>query len=387
MIEILCKGDWLMKEETPDIKELQQRIDELEKLLRVSMVLNSSLRLEDVLVMVLDQAMDTLQAEAGTLWLFTEDGTELLPLVARGPKADALKGLRLKRKEGLAGQVADSMDPVLISDVSKDPRWAKRFDDATGFVTRSLLCVPMINKDKSIGCLQLINKQGGQLFSERDLHLSMSLAGQSAVVIENSQLYSRLDLLLTSLIRTLSSALDARDPYTKGHSERVSKYSVAIAKGMGLPPEELDSIEKIALLHDIGKIGVRDNVLLQQGPLDDEQWEMMKSHTVVGARILNSIEPKSLVGEWMKGALYHQERYDGRGYPHGIAGEEIPLVARIIAVADTFDAMTTDRPYRKGRSFQEAYEEIQRCSGSQFDPIVVDAFQNAADIIKEMSGK
>lgn len=376
-----------MKEDSSTVKELQQRIDELEKLLRVSMVLNSSLRLEDVLVMVLEQAMDTLQAEAGTLWLFTEDGTELLPLVAKGPKADALKGLRLKRKEGLAGQVADSMEPVLVSDVTNDPRWAKRFDDATGFVTRSILCVPMINKNKSIGCLQLINKQGGQLFTERDLHLSMSLAGQSAVVIENSQLYSRLDLLLTSLIRTLSSALDARDPYTQGHSERVSKYSVAIANHMGIPAEELDNIEKIALLHDIGKIGVRDNVLLQQGPLNDEQWEMMKSHTTVGARILNSIEPKSLVGDWMKGALYHQERYDGKGYPHGIAGDEIPLVARIIAVADTLDAMTTDRPYRKGRSFQEAYEEIRRCSGSQFDPEVVAAFEQAGETLRKMVNK
>lgn len=370
-----------MTGEQKEIQELQARIDELEKLLQVSMVLNSSLRLEDVLIMVLDQAMDTLAAEAGTLWLFTEDVEELLPLVARGPKADGLKGLRLKRGEGLAGQVADSMDPLLISDVTGDPRWAKRFDDSTGFVTRSLLCVPMINKDKSIGCLQLINKQGGRLFSQRDLYLSMSLAGQSAVVIENSQLYSQLDLLLTSVIRTLSSALDARDPYTRGHSERVSRYSVAIAKGMGLPPVELDSIEKIALLHDIGKIGVRDNVLLQQGPLDDEQWKMMKNHTIVGARILDTIEPKSLVGEWMKGALYHQERYDGKGYPHGIAGEDIPLVARIIAVADTLDAMTTDRPYRKGRSFDEAVTEIKKCSGSQFDPKVVAAFLNSQELI------
>lgn len=337
--------------------------------------------------MVLDQAMETLQAEAGTLWLYTEDGTELLPLVARGPKADALKGLRLKRGEGLAGQVAETMEPVLVSDVTKDPRWASRFDASTGFVTRSILCVPMVNKGKCIGCLQLVNKLGGQLFSERDLHLSMSLAGQSAIVIENSQLYSRLDLLLTSLIRTLSSALDARDPYTRGHSERVSRYSVAIARAMGLPEKELEDIEKIALLHDIGKIGVRDHVLLQQGPLTDEQWEMMKSHTTVGARILGAIEPKSLANEWMKGALYHQERFDGRGYPHGLAGKDIPLVARIIAVADTLDAMTTDRPYRKGRSFEEAYAEILRCAVSQFVPEVVAAFEKAAPAIREMMGK
>lgn len=368
-------------------QELQQRIEELEKLLRVSMVLNSTLRLEEVLVMVLDQAMDTLQAEAGTLWLFTEDGAELLPLVARGPKGDALKGLRLKRGEGLAGQVADSMEPILVSDVTKDPRWASRFDAATGFITRSILCVPMVNKGKSIGCLQLVNKLGGQLFTERDLHLSMSLAGQSAVVIENSQLYSRLDLLLTSLIRTLSSALDARDPYTRGHSERVSKYSVAIARAMDLPEKELEDIEKIALLHDIGKIGVRDDVLLQQGPLNDEQWKMMKSHTTVGARILGAIEPQSLAREWMKGDLYHQERYDGKGYPQGLAGKDIPLVARIIAVADTLDAMTTDRPYRKGRSFEEALWEILRCAGTQFDPEVVAAFEKAAPVIQEMMGK
>jgi len=205
------------------------------------------------------------------------------------------------------------------------------------------------------------------------LYIVLAFAGQAAISLENSRLYTWQGMLLNSLIRVLASSLDARDPYTHGHSERVSQYSVIIGKGLGFSPEELELLERAALLHDVGKIGIRDNVLLQR-PLSSEEWNIMKMHPEIGAHILADLEPRQLAEGIYEGAMYHQEKFDGSGYPRGVKGYDIPLVGRIIAVADTFDAITTDRPYRKGAGFAEALKEISRCSCTQLDPEIANVF-------------
>jgi putative nucleotidyltransferase with HDIG domain len=345
-------------------------------ILETSLLLNSQLELDRLLDLVLEKAIEVVEAEAGTLWLVEDDGF-LVPVVARGPKADALKGLRLEPGEGMAGQVVADNKPRLVEDVRRDPAWAKRFDQATGFATVSLLCIPLRARREVIGCLQLVNKRGQRQFSPYDQEIAMAFAGQAAIALENSRLYTWQNQLLNSLIRVLASALDARDQYTRGHSERVSRYSVLAAREMGLNAAELEMLERVALLHDVGKIGIRDAVLLQEGPLDQEKWQIMKSHTEIGARILAGVKPAHLAGKMYEGALCHQERHDGGGYPRGLKGGEIPLFARLIAAADAFDAITTDRPYRKGASFSKALEEIDRCAGAQFDPEVAQAFVRA----------
>lgn len=323
--------------------------------------------------------MEVAAAEAGTLWLVEEDGY-LAPLMARGPRADSLKGLRLAPGEGLAGQVVERNEPRLVEDVTKDPAWAGRFDQTTSFVTRSILCVPLRARAKVIGCLQLINKlSDNSLFGQDDLELALAFAGHAAIALENGRLYSQLHTLLHSLIGALTSSLDARDPYTHGHSERVARYSLMIGRELGFTAEEMANLERAALLHDIGKIGIRDHVLLQEGPLDKEKYEIMKTHPQIGARILEDVTPRSLVRGIYEGALYHQEKCDGTGYPQGLKDGEIPLVGRIISVADTFDAITTDRPYRKGAPVPEALAEIRRCAGTQFDPQVAAAFCRAME--------
>lgn len=169
----------------------------------------------------------------------------------------------------------------------------------------------------------------------------------------------------------LLAALDTRDTETEGHSERVAAYTMAMANRLNLSAEELTNIERGALLHDIGKIGVPDSILYKPGPLTPEEWEIMKQHPVIGYRMcmkIDALRPAAPI------VLHHHERWDGQGYPYGLAGEAIPLGARIFAIADTLDAMTSDRPYRKALSFAEAREEIIRCAGKQFDPEMVKLF-------------
>ncbi len=177
--------------------------------------------------------------------------------------------------------------------------------------------------------------------------------------------------LIRESIETFTGFIDAKDPYTNGHSNRVAKYTRAIAEEMGYSGEELDRIYYIALLHDCGKIGVPDSILKKPDKLTDEEFEVIKSHTVRGGEILSRFKSLKDVGE---GALYHHERYDGRGYPEGKAGEDIPLIARMICVADSFDAMNSNRVYRKKLTPEMIVEEIEKNKGKQFDPKIADVF-------------
>ncbi len=353
----------------------EPKLENMQTLWQVVKLLNSSLNLKKVLEMALDQAMKVVDAEAGTLWLINAEEPDILePVIAKGPKADGLKGFRLKVGEGMAGWVTEHRTSQFVMDVQNDERWSQKYDQKSGFVTRSLLCVPLITQTDCIGCLQLINKLGDKLFDENDLELCESLSGVIAVAIENGRLYTDLQMMLTGILQTLSSAIDARDPYTQGHSQRVSEYSVVIGKALKMSANGLEILQRAALLHDVGKIGVRDHVLLKQGPLNDEEYAAMKEHPRFGEKILADINPKRLVEDLRIGASYHHERYDGRGYPYNIAEEEIPLIARIIAIGDAYDAMTSDRPYRKALPKAIALEEIGRNKGSQFDPALADLF-------------
>jgi putative nucleotidyltransferase with HDIG domain len=180
--------------------------------------------------------------------------------------------------------------------------------------------------------------------------------------------------LFMDSIEMIAAAVDAKDPYTKGHSGRVSQYSVMLAKELGLPEEEVSKIRVSATLHDVGKIGVEDRVLKKPGVLTNEEFEIMKRHTVMGYEIVRQVKQ---LEEMLPGIRWHHEALNGKGYPDGIRGDEIPLMVRIIAVADTFDAITTDRPYQAGRDFPAAIEILLKHAGSKYDPIVVDALQAA----------
>jgi len=237
------------------------------------------------------------------------------------------------------------------------------------------LLVPLIHKGQPVALLTLGLKRGDLPYSSEDLTLLRTVAGQLAIATENAQLYGRMRDLYLSGIRTLAATVDAKDSYTHGHSERVAAYARAIALTLELPQLDVETIELAGLLHDIGKIGIPDAVLQKPGRLDPDERTMIEQHADLGARILSDNPALMPLVPLVR---HHHERYDGEGYPSGLLGAEIPLGAAIIGVADTFDTMTTDRPYRRAPGLEEARREIIRCGGHQFDPRVVTAFLRAS---------
>ncbi|CAG1065576.1 Cyclic di-GMP phosphodiesterase [uncultured bacterium] len=236
---------------------------------------------------------------------------------------------------------------------------------------RPVLLAPMIINREAVVILGLVGRPGGAEISGDALTLVLNLTAKASLKLENIALSENIFSSIIGALNSLINALDARDTYTRDHSHRVTRYAVEIAKAMECPQEVVDSISFAGPLHDIGKIGVRDEILLKKGGFTDEEREIMKTHVVRGEEILR---PLNLLVSEKAVVLYHHERWDGGGYPKGLAGCEIPLVARIFSVADTFDAMTSTRPYRQALSLEVAKEEIVRCRGTQFDPEVVDAF-------------
>lgn len=238
-------------------------------------------------------------------------------------------------------------------------------------LTSPLFLIPLTINDEVFGILSLSNKADGTAFTDDEVSLAITFAKKAAMRIENNALY---EVFYNNLINTLKSlvmSIEARDSYTKQHSERVTSISLQIADVMNLGEDERDAIRFGGYLHDIGKIGVRDTVLLKPGRLTPEEVSEIRMHPVIGDNI---IKPIKFFPRERELILHHHENFDGSGYPDGLAGEEIPLIVRILTVADTYDAMTSSRPYRRARSHDFAIEELKRCSNSQFDGDVVRAF-------------
>jgi HD-GYP domain-containing protein (c-di-GMP phosphodiesterase class II) len=247
----------------------------------------------------------------------------------------------------------------------------------------SVVCIPSYFRDELLGMLLLGEKKNGKNFNRKELDFFLALASDVAMAMRNAQLFHDLELELDRKRRlfmnttiALAAAIEAKDHYTRGHTSRVTNLSIELAKKLSLTDSKLqqkqffDDLQVASLLHDIGKIGVPEHILNKMGPLSDEERRRMQEHPLVGVTILHPIKEleNSIVG-----VKYHHERYDGTGYPEGLKGNQIPLIAAIISVADAYDAITTDRPYRHCLAKAEAVQEIMRYSGTQFDPKVTAA--------------
>ncbi|MBE9503234.1 MAG: response regulator [Proteobacteria bacterium] len=342
------------------------KLSTLGPLFEVSESLHQKVHIEEVLETIVKIVGRETQADRISIML--KEDNHLVIVAAKGLDKDFGKGFRLKMGKGPAGKVAERGLPMLLSE--GDPQ-----TDLLREELSSALILPLKVKDEILGVLNITKFKGNRpLFSKSDQDLMSVVAGQAASALKNAKLVENLNELFLATVKSLSKAIDTKSPWTAGHSERVTTCAMMIGKAMGLDDKELETLELAGFLHDIGKIGTPESILDKAGKLSEEEYGAMKRHPGAGAEILSDI--KELKGV-IPAIKYHHERYDGRGYPEGKKGDDIPLFARIMSVADTYDAMASDRPYRKGKSDEEIIDEFQACSGSQFDPHVVGAFIEA----------
>jgi HD-GYP domain-containing protein (c-di-GMP phosphodiesterase class II) len=356
--------------------------EQLKALLRASHHLGHLENEEELLHSILNDAVSTLDAQRGAIVLAdTPDGPLKLRALASGHSGIAGRACF---SQNLAWRCFSLGESILCSSVDEDPELAMARSIAEGTMS-SLLCVLLRTPRKRLGVLHLDRGPMQKAFSKDDLHLADALAASVSAGIESAQLLRKQRELFLSTITILAQAVELRDNYTGGHTARVTAYSLLLAQELNLPPEELEQIKIGTPLHDIGKIGIDDAILRKPGKLTPDEFEAMKTHTTKGAKILEQVPDLHAI---IPIARSHHERWDGKGYPDGLKGEQIPRLARIVAVADAFDAMTSDRPYRQGMPAEAAFAELEKQKGKQFDPNLAVAFLRIRQrIIQEMQAE
>jgi HD-GYP domain-containing protein (c-di-GMP phosphodiesterase class II) len=370
---------------------MQEKVQQLEYITEFSALLNSALDTNIVREKALEATCKLLRCETASLFLVDRNKAELYWETALGEIGKELqRTVRLPiNNRSIAGYVAMTGESAVVNDLENDPRHFKSATKkADAFVARNMVCVPLRIRGETIGVLQALNKVSSisvarnpsktqalfPFFHDDDRKLLEALSHQVSIAVENSRLYENLKKSFFDTVEAMAEAIEKKDHYTGGHTKRVVYYSLCISKYLNLTAEELERVRLGALLHDVGKIGIEDKILKKQSPLDDDEWTIMQKHPGLGFDIMSRVESlKDVIG----GMHFHHERWDGKGYPRGLKGEEIPRIARIIAVADAYDAMVSTRPYRKGMDPRIAYDEIVKNRGTQFEPEVVDAFIEA----------
>lgn len=371
-LEILDKKSSYLETTTHKL-ELNEK--KLESVTELSKALCSATDLEEILAMIIDKGLNLVNAKTGSLMLLDPETNYMKIKSAKGIPEKIQKKVRVKVGDGIAGFVAETGEPLLIKDIENAGRFSKK--SSNKYETSSLITVPLKIKERIIGVFNINNKKTGDSFSEEDLELITLLAVYAAISIDTAQLQENLSKSVVSVVKLATNALEAKDAYTAGHSERVTEFGTEIAKYMGCSEEQVETIRQAGLLHDIGKIGISDAILLKPSRLTNEEFEIIKTHPAIGYAI---VSPMNIDIKIREAVLHHHERYDGRGYPDGQKATDISIEARILCVADSFDAMTSTRAYRKSLQNNIVVKELIRCSNSQFDPDVAKAF---LEILKE----
>ena len=356
--------------------QLTDRRSQLSALMGVGNMINSSLGKEQVLEEVMDSLIALMHAERGFLMLRRRDG-ELIPVIARGIAHINLVEKEFAFSRTIVRRVADSCEPVLTTNAQEDPRFVDQVSIAAHQL-RSIICAPLKIKDQLIGVIYVDNRARTGIFRESDLELVSAFANQAAVAIDNADLFDRLQRSNRELEKAYQAtlegwvrALDLRDKETEGHTQRVTVLTERLARSMGVEGDALEHIRRGALLHDIGKMGIPDSILLKPSELTEDERALVRQHPVYAYHMLSPIE-------FLRPALdipyCHHEKWDGSGYPRGLKGMEIPFAARVFPVIDVWDALVSDRPYRKALPHDEVRQHIKADAGKHFDPNVVKAF-------------
>jgi putative nucleotidyltransferase with HDIG domain len=349
------------------------RLREALSLYKVSEAIAASLSLDEVLSTLVDSALSELRSDAVATWLedgegcFFERSVQSTPALGDGVSVGRLDAetivARLSKGDNIIEHGVRAMD---------------LFKSAPDRSVSSVAIVPLKMRERLMGWIGVTSLTASKRFDEGQRKMLSIIASRAAAAIENARLYEDLQATFQQTIESLARTIDKMDRYTSGHSERVARYAVALARWLGLPEEQVEIVRQAALMHDIGKVGCALN-LNKPGKLTTEEYEIFKRHPVYGRDIL---DPIKFLQPVIPGVHLHHERWDGRGYPLGLAAQEIPLVARIITVADTYDAMTSDRAYRRALPHEVTVNEIVRCSATQFDPDVAGVFTEHIDELR-----
>ncbi|HEC79369.1 MAG TPA: PAS domain S-box protein [candidate division WOR-3 bacterium] len=352
-------------EHKKDIEHLSKIIKELSLLYNIGKELTSTINIDLLFSKILIYLSETFGYERVGILMLDEKQKELRIKATTRPFTNRKQNKKIKLGEGITGYVAKTGRPCLINEVSKEKRYLL-LDSRT----KSEITVPLKLGEKILGVIN-VESYKANAFDKDDIRTLTLIANQAAIAIENSRLYKSLEESYLDTIKALVSAMEAKDHYTRGHSERVRKYALRIAKVLKLSDRQMRELNYAGYLHDIGKIGIKDTILSKVEPLTDAEFALIKKHPDIGNNILKDVKHLTTTCEIIKS---EHERYDGNGYPNGLKKDQIPIGARIIAVADAYDAMTTDRPYRKAISTKKAIQILKKESGKQFDPKVVKAF-------------
>ncbi len=355
----------------------------------IARTVNAEANIDKLLITIAEQTRLVLNADRCTVFLYDKIKNELWSKVALGLES---KEIRFSADKGFAGYAVKTGETIRIKDAYNDSRFNKDIDKDTGYKTYNLLCMPIRNiKYEIIGAFQVLNKQNGD-FTTDDENILLAIGTNAGIAIENNMLFNiqqkmleEQKVLFEEFIDTLAASIDARDKITLGHSNRVRLYSELICSQLGLNKDLTNIISKAAMLHDIGKIGIRDAVLQKKGSLTKEEYEHIKEHVKITYDILCRANFNSSLTEIAEIASSHHEKYDGTGYFRGLKGEEIPLGGRILAVSDVFDAITSVRHYRDRMPMKEALKIIINGRNTHFDGKITDAFLNLnCDVITDI---
>jgi putative nucleotidyltransferase with HDIG domain len=370
-------------------ERLTGRGSQLTALMGIGSVINSSLGKQRVLEEVMDSLIALMGAERGFLMLRDPQG-ELSPVIARGIEHINLIQQAFAFSHTIVRRVAESGQPLVTTNAQEDPRFEDQMSVAA-YQLRSIICAPLKMKDELIGVIYVDNRARTGIFREGDLEVISAFANQAAVAIDNADLFEKLQKsnqelkisnrdLEQAYQKTLEGwvhALDLKDKETEGHTRRVTVLTERLARSMGVEGEALKHIKRGALLHDIGKMGIPDSILLKPGELTEEERAVVRQHPIYAYEML---EPIKFLRPALDIPFCHHEKWDGTGYPRGLKGMDIPFAARIFPVIDVWDALISDRPYRKALPQDEVRQHIQADSGRHFDPNVVRAFMELEDL-------
>lgn len=354
---------------------LGRAVERLSTIYKIGLAINSTMDIDRLFNLVVRTTTKTLEAAIGYIILYDAKNSclNVTNLIGNG-KLLAPKTAIPMKESSVSTWVINNRQPILISDINQTPQF-DRFSDL-GYERKSLICAPLMVKDEIIGTISVVNKIDDSQFSSDEMEMLSTIAAQAAIAIKNATLYDEQQQTYLNTIQALVSAIEASDSYTKGHSERVTRYSLEIGRRLNLPGDRMQILERAAILHDIGKIGIDLSLLHKEGKLTPKDIRELQQHPSIGMHILEPIEflndVRICIGQ-------HHERYDGMGYPNRIKKDELLIEARILAIADSFDAMTSDRPYRKALPLASAISELHDNAGTQFDPALVEVFSQVLE--------